>query len=76
MPLYDYRCQACGHGFEALVRGGDTPACPACGAASPERAVSAPSAPATYKGVLAQARSQAAREGHFSHYKRSERPGR
>jgi putative FmdB family regulatory protein len=30
MPIYDYRCRACGHEFEALVRKTDQPACPSC----------------------------------------------
>jgi putative FmdB family regulatory protein len=31
MPLYDFRCRACGHEFEVLVRPGDEPpACPSC----------------------------------------------
>jgi putative FmdB family regulatory protein len=30
MPLYDFRCRTCGREFEGLVRGTDTPACPAC----------------------------------------------
>ena len=32
MPLYDFRCRACGHEFEALVRPQDAsaPQCPAC----------------------------------------------
>ena len=44
MPLYDFRCRACGHTFEALVRvnadgGGDLPPaeCPACHARDLER---------------------------------------
>ncbi|TAK19033.1 MAG: zinc ribbon domain-containing protein [Acidobacteria bacterium] len=44
MPLFDFRCRACGHTFEALVRvnadGGGFPPpsdCPACGAAELER---------------------------------------
>jgi putative FmdB family regulatory protein len=37
MPLYDYQCRACKHEFEELVRLGETPVCPACGAADPER---------------------------------------
>ena len=38
MPLYDFRCRACAHEFESLVRQGVEPAaCPACGAAAPER---------------------------------------
>jgi putative FmdB family regulatory protein len=33
MPLYDFRCRACSHQFEALVRPSDPSgaACPACG---------------------------------------------
>lgn len=31
MPIYEYDCQACGRPFEALVRGGKEPQCPACG---------------------------------------------
>jgi len=30
MPLYEYRCRACGHQFEALVRGTGRPVCPSC----------------------------------------------
>jgi putative FmdB family regulatory protein len=40
MPIYEYRCCGCAHAFEALVRSGDTPACPACGTADLERLVS------------------------------------
>ncbi len=33
MPIYEYRCQACGHEFEKLVRLSDpVPPCPSCGA--------------------------------------------
>ena len=40
MPLYDFHCRACGHAFEALVRAGTAPACPACQSADLERQVS------------------------------------
>jgi putative FmdB family regulatory protein len=30
MPIYEYRCSACGNEFETLVRGSDTPDCPKC----------------------------------------------
>lgn len=30
MPLYEFRCNACGVEFEVLVRGGAAQTCPAC----------------------------------------------
>ena len=30
MPLYEYSCKTCAHQFEALVRNGQAPECPAC----------------------------------------------
>jgi putative FmdB family regulatory protein len=41
MPIYDFECRKCGKTFEELVRLGETPACPECGAADPERLFSA-----------------------------------
>ena len=40
MPLYEYRCRACGREFEALVRGTDLPECPQCHGRDLERALS------------------------------------
>lgn len=40
MPLFEYRCTSCQHEFEALVRTGDTPACPACASTSLEKLLS------------------------------------
>ena len=40
MPIYEYRCRACSHPFEALVRVGDAPACPSCATSDLERLVS------------------------------------
>ncbi len=73
MPIYDYRCPACGHCFEELVRLGETPNCPSCGAGSPEKLPSLPAAPGRSQGVIKAARRAAAREGHLSNYTRSER---
>ncbi len=43
MPLFDYRCNACGHTFEVLIRRGDPPsACPQCGGADLRRLVGMP----------------------------------
>ena len=41
MPIYEYRCRACGLEFEALVRGADQPSCGECGSADLERCLSA-----------------------------------
>jgi putative FmdB family regulatory protein len=43
MPIYEYQCQACGKELEALQKISDAPleACPACGAASLKKKVSA-----------------------------------
>jgi putative FmdB family regulatory protein len=43
MPLYEYVCRACRHGFEALLLGSDVPTCPRCGAGELERMLSAAS---------------------------------
>jgi putative FmdB family regulatory protein len=40
MPLYEYACKECAHKFETLVRGSETPACPACHATTLERRMS------------------------------------
>jgi putative FmdB family regulatory protein len=40
MPLYEYDCQNCAHHFEALVRGAEAPACPACHGTDLQRALS------------------------------------
>jgi putative FmdB family regulatory protein len=37
MPLYEFKCRACGRRFEELVRLGEVPECPKCGHAEPER---------------------------------------
>jgi putative FmdB family regulatory protein len=40
MPIFEYRCGACGQEFERLVRTGDTPECPACQSHNLERLLS------------------------------------
>jgi len=43
MPIYEYSCMACGHGFELVQKISDMPAsiCPECGAVSVEKIMSA-----------------------------------
>jgi putative FmdB family regulatory protein len=45
MPIYEYRCGACGHDLEALQKMSDAPLrkCPECGKSQLRRLVSAPS---------------------------------
>lgn len=73
MPLYDFKCSKCDKTFELLVKISSTPSCPECGGEI-EKLVSRPSAPGKTAGIIAEGRAQAAREGHFSNYKPSERP--
>jgi putative FmdB family regulatory protein len=40
MPLYEYSCKQCDRQFEALVRNGEAPACPACHGHDLERRLS------------------------------------
>ena len=42
MPIFDFKCGACAHEFEKLVRSDATPACPSCGANEVERQLSLP----------------------------------
>jgi putative FmdB family regulatory protein len=30
MPIYEFKCESCGHQFEHLTRGGAKPSCPKC----------------------------------------------
>ena len=67
MPLYDFRCRSCGHVFEALVRPPSlaAPACPACGAADPERQISsfAVSSPEKRKAIAGAKVARDRKEG-------------
>ncbi|HEX4953880.1 MAG TPA: zinc ribbon domain-containing protein [Thermoanaerobaculia bacterium] len=43
MPVYEYRCRACGHRFEILQRmgeGGEGLECPRCSEPAPEKQLS------------------------------------
>ncbi|HQT43755.1 MAG: FmdB family zinc ribbon protein [Halothiobacillus sp.] len=75
MPIYDYRCRQCHHGFETLVMSGETPVCPSCHSDQLEKLVSLPAPSGKSAGIIARARAQASREGHFSNYDAPERKG-
>lgn len=74
MPLYDYHCDACDRTFELLVRSSTVPVCPHCRSDQLQRCVSLTAPQGKSAGLIAGARRQAAREGHFSHYGANERP--
>lgn len=76
MPIFDFHCRECNCEFESLVRGSASPVCPECGSAKVEKLLSLPAAPGKTREIIASARRQAAREGHFSNYSSSERPRR
>ncbi len=73
MPLYDFRCRACSHTFESLVRinadgsGFPPPAeCPKCRAADLERlpSVFAASSPEKRQAAASAKVSKDAKQGH------------
>jgi putative FmdB family regulatory protein len=66
MPIYDFKCRACGQQFDELVRVGATADCPACSASSVERLVSIPavSTDKTRKRTLGQARQASGKVHH------------
>lgn len=47
MPIFEYVCSSCGNRFEKLQKqeAADQPACPACGSASVEKALSSFASP-------------------------------
>ena len=45
MPLYEYTCRDCDHGFEALVFGDEVVECPECQGANVGRLLSLPARP-------------------------------
>ena len=40
MPIYEYRCRACGHEFQKLVYGQTAVVCPSCQSAEVRRTLS------------------------------------
>lgn len=44
MPLFDFRCEACGRQNELLVRGSEEPRCPTCGSDRLHKLLGVPSA--------------------------------
>ncbi|MGA8172383.1 MAG: zinc ribbon domain-containing protein [Methylocystis sp.] len=64
MPIYAYVCADCAHEFETLVRSGETPACPKCGAERLDRQISLIAKPAAGgPSAASEAHACAAMEG-------------
>jgi putative FmdB family regulatory protein len=65
MPIYEYKCRVCGHGFErfALRSSITSSVCPACHSEDVERLLSlfAVNSPTTRAAALNSGRKQAAR---------------
>ncbi len=74
MPIYDYQCRECETVFDKLVMSSTVVTCPKCGSTNLEKLVSKPAPPGQSAGIIKRARAQAAKEGHFSNYKASEKP--
>jgi putative FmdB family regulatory protein len=74
MPIYDYHCSQCDKDFELLISRSTVPACPECGSRDLEKRPSLTAPRGKTAEMVSRARTQAAREGHFSHYAASERP--
>jgi putative FmdB family regulatory protein len=64
VPLYDFRCEDCGHQFEALVRGNTQPECPSCHSGRLERLLSlfSVNTPGTRRAHLEDGRRHARKE--------------
>ncbi len=84
MPLFDFRCRACGHEFETLVIHSTPPVeCPSCHAADPERLLSvfastsreqrqAAAKKQTQKAAVQAHKDTAAAEREVEHHRRED----
>lgn len=73
MPLFDYHCKACDADFELLVRSSTVPACPHCGSADLQKAVSRIAPHGKIPGMRKAWRAQANKEGLMSNYSQGEK---
>lgn len=73
MPLFDYRCGACGAESELLVRGDAQVLCPSCGSAEMHKAVSRIAPAGKIEAIRLSNRRAAAAQGHFDNYSPGDR---
>lgn len=50
MPLFEFRCPACAHDFELLIRSGERAACLTCGSEQVEKLLSETAPPTAIAG--------------------------
>jgi len=72
MPLFDFYCKSCDKTFELLAKSSSKPVCPECNGEI-EKQLSRIAPAGKTAGILANARAQAAKEGHFSNYSSAEK---
>jgi putative FmdB family regulatory protein len=66
VPMYEFRCEACGERFEALADlGTESTACRACGSAETRRVLSAQAAPMHLVKSRGEARKQEGRNAQL-----------
>jgi putative FmdB family regulatory protein len=73
MPIFEYRCQACGHQFEMLVLKGTVPACPSCEAKTLERLLSVPAVKSESTHALAMKAAKSRDKKQASELNRAQR---
>jgi putative FmdB family regulatory protein len=82
MPLYEFRCEHCGAGFEELVTAATAAAtCPSCGSEGAKRTFSVQAAPFSLVKTRGEARRQERRNAKLraatkSNFKSTRRPAR
>ena len=61
MPIYEYKCRACGHLFEKIVKLNETPGCPECDGSDLEKqfTIASVSTSKTRSRSVAKARAKA-----------------
>jgi putative FmdB family regulatory protein len=67
MPIFEYRCSACGNQFELLIRHDNkTAACPACDSKKVEKQLSLPAVKSsgTHEKAMRAAKKRDKKQGH------------
>jgi putative FmdB family regulatory protein len=73
MPIFEYRCQGCGHEFETLVLKGTVPACPQCQTTTLDRLLSVPAVKSDTTHALAMKAAKVRDKKQASEINRAQR---